>query len=446
MANRIEYILAEPYEFLNFENSSSIISVLIYENMLFRLGIGQNAIHIESFDGWLWLEYASMAHTFKYGEIPLFLLFVVVAVRIDGKMINTSSAAIAAKSGKKESKENNKAPNILRSLSLFQRKVKEMPWRAQNQQIDWLAQKKSWKTKQERKSFLEVKAKYDKMKRRKYYRQNFFSAIFPFLSYSRCRFRSWLFLYFYWYSFFFFAPSSYFSTSVLFAFHSLALCAFVSFLDCKFAVECFADFFCFLFLLPLFSFSLFHYGSLFQLCALHISAQTNTHRKVLNFIQDFYLIRITYISNNSFCCCRRSSECFARAPFHQTENFGIVCDFRFLLLLYGRHFQLLFRHFLQFLSSAHFFFLSFFRLYYIWFLFVCHWRSTDGFWWLYCAICLLACLLSISCPTIPRISEERAWYAENHSQSMSVELCTQKQAPRISPSFSTRSLSHTISL
>lgn len=245
---------------------------------------------------------------------------------------------------------------------------------------------------------------------------------------------------------FFFAPSSYFSTSVLFAFHSLALCAFVSFLDCKFAVECFADFFCFLFLLPLFSFSLFHYGSLFQLCALHISAQTNTHRKVLNFIQDFYLIRITYISNNSFCCCRRSSECFARAPFHQTENFGIVCDFRFLLLLYGRHFQLLFRHFLQFLSSAHFFFLSFFRLYYIWFLFVCHWRSTDGFWWLYCAICLLACLLSISCPTIPRISEERAWYAENHSQSMSVELCTQKQAPRISPSFSTRSLSHTISL
>lgn len=68
-----------------------------------------------------------MAHTFKYGEIPLFLLFVVVAVRIDGKMINTSSAAIAAKSGKKESKENNKAPNILRSLSLFQRKVKEMP-------------------------------------------------------------------------------------------------------------------------------------------------------------------------------------------------------------------------------------------------------------------------------------------------------------------------------
>lgn len=40
--------------------------------------------------------------------------------------------------------------------------------------------------------------------------------------------------------------------------------------------------------------------------ALYISAQTNihTHRKVLNFIQDFYLIRITYISNSSFCFCR----------------------------------------------------------------------------------------------------------------------------------------------
>lgn len=231
-----------------------------------------------------------------------------------------------------------------------------MPWRAQNQQIDWLAQKKVEKQSKNAKVFLKWKQNTTKWKEGNTTDKTFFLRFFLFYLILAAAFALDFFFTFTDIPSFFFAPSSYFSTSVLFAFHSLALCAFVSFLDCKFAVECFADFFCFLFLLPLFSFSLFHYGSLFQLCALHISAQTNTHRKVLNFIQDFYLIRITYISNNSFCCCRRSSECFARAPFHQTENFGIVCDFRFLLLLYGRHFQLLFRHFLQFLSSAHFFF------------------------------------------------------------------------------------------
>lgn len=105
----------------------------------------------------------------------------------------TSESAITNQIGKKESKENNKAPNILLSHSVIKKCHEEQTKRLTD------AQKKSWKTKQERKSFLDVKAKYDKMKRRKYYRQNFFrifSCVFVVpLSHSWCRFYSWLFLY-----------------------------------------------------------------------------------------------------------------------------------------------------------------------------------------------------------------------------------------------------------
>lgn len=182
-----------------------------------------------------------------------------------------------------------------------------------NRTIDW-RRKKSWETKRERKSFLEVKARYDKMKRRKYYRQNFLRFFFLlslYLTLTVFFVRSWLFPQLYWYSIsFFFTSASYFHVrsfavySVLFAFHCALSYLFLIVSSPWNVLLTFSDFSLYSFFFLLFSlsvsFTLFHCCLTF-LCCVRCTSQhkTNTHRKVLNFIQDFYLIRITYISNSS---------------------------------------------------------------------------------------------------------------------------------------------------
>lgn len=109
--------------------------------------------------------------------------------------------------------------------------------------------------------------------------------------------------------------------------------------------------------------------------AAHFSTNKHTHRKVLNFIQDFYLIRITYISNSSFffsfavvtaaaAAAAESSSVVVveyhkvvavviwtnvlNIPFYKRNIRNCVRFSTLAVFLFVCHFQLLFRYFLPF--------------------------------------------------------------------------------------------------
>lgn len=185
-----------------------------------------------------------------------------------------------------------------------------MPWRAQNQQNDWLRKRiKKVEKQSERKSFLEVKAKYDtqnEKKETKYYTDKTFCDFFPL--------NTMIF-----FSSFFALYINVFFSLVLYC--CLSCYCFIRCCSVLFAFHC-ALFYLF-FLLIVSS----PWNVLLTFSVLCCTQQTNTHRKVLNFIQDFYLIRITYNFEQQFLLCFCCCCCCCFCCSHTNSRFVCVCIF-----------------------------------------------------------------------------------------------------------------------